>query len=79
LEFHHAIFRGPVDVRMGGGIDGTCNTQDSDFLMPNQASFDGGGPLTSPGDGFVAPSIQLTDVTGFESFPDDCSFLVGRF
>jgi hypothetical protein len=51
----------------------------SDFLMPSQASFDGGGPLTSPGDGFVAPSIQLTDVTGFESFPDDCSFLGGRF
>jgi hypothetical protein len=79
LEFHHAIFRGQVDVRLGGGIDGACSTEDSDFQMPDQASFNGGGPSVSPGDGFVAPSIQFTNITGFENFPDDCSFLGGRF
>ena len=79
LEFHHAIFRGQVDVRLGGGIDGACSTQDSEFQLPDQASFNGGFPAVSPGDGFVAPSIELTNITGFESFPDDCSFLGGRY
>jgi hypothetical protein len=79
LEFHHAIFRGAVDVKLGSGIDGACSTQDSEFLLPDQASFNGGSPSAFPGDGFVAPSIQLTHVTGFEFDPDDCSFLGGRF
>jgi len=79
LEFHHAIFRSQVDVRLGSGIDGACSTEDSDFQMPDQASFNGGAPSGFPGDGFVAPSIQFTNITGFENFPDDCSFLGGRF
>ena len=78
LEFHHAIFRGEVDVTMGNGIDGVCNTEDSDFLQPNQANFDGGQPNGFPGDGFVAPIIQLPHIINFEEFPDDCSFLGGR-
>jgi len=78
LEFHHAIFRGEVDVTMGNGIDGVCNTEDSDFLQPDQATFDGGPPNGFPGDGFVAPIIQLPHIINFEEFPDDCSFLGGR-
>jgi hypothetical protein len=78
LEFHHAIFRGEVDVKMGSGIDGVCNTEDSDFSQPNQATFDGGPPNGFPGDGFVAPIIQLPHIINFEDFPDDCSFLGGR-
>ena len=78
LEFHHAIFRGEVNVTMGNGIDGVCNTEDSDFLQPNQATFDGGPPNGFPGDGFVAPIIQLPHIVNFEEFPDDCSFLGGR-
>ncbi len=79
LEFHHAIFRDEVDVNLGGGIDGACSTEDSEFQMPDQASFNGGQPSSSPGDGFVAPSMEFTNITGFENFPDDCSFLGGRF
>jgi hypothetical protein len=78
LEFHHAIFRGAVDVRMGSGIDGVCNTEDSEFQRPDQAGFDGGAPSGFPGDGFVAPTIEFTHITNFEDFPDDCSFLGGR-
>jgi hypothetical protein len=79
LEFHNAIFHGPVDVRLGPGIDGACSTEDSEFQMPDQASFNGGFPSVSPGDGFVAASLEFTNITGFENFPDDCSFLGGRF
>ncbi len=79
FEFHHAIFRGEVDVRLGSGIDGACSTEDSEFQMPDQARFDGGEPNGFPGDGFVAPSLEFTNITGFENFPDDCSFLGGRF
>jgi hypothetical protein len=78
LEFHHAVFRDEVDVTMGNGIDGVCNTEDSDFLRPNQAIFDGGPPNGFPGDGFVAPIIQLPHIINFEEFPDDCSYLGGR-
>ncbi len=78
LEFHHAIFRGEMDVTMGDGIDGVCNTEDSDFLQANQATFDGGPPNGFPGDGFVAPIIQLPHIINFEEFPDDCSYLGGR-
>ena len=78
LEFHHAIFHGEVDVKLGSGIDGACSTQDSEFLMPDQANFDGGSPSGFPGDGFVAPTIGL-NITGIEFFPDDCTFLGGRF
>jgi hypothetical protein len=78
LEFHHAIFRGEVDVTMGNGIDGVCNTEDSEFLQPNQATFDGGPPTGFPGDGFVAPIIELPHIINFEDFPDDCSYLGGR-
>lgn len=78
LEFHHAMFRGEVNVTMGNGIDGVCNTEDSDFLQPNRATFDGGPPHGFPGDGFVAPIIQLPNIIDFEEFPDDCSFLGGR-
>ena len=78
LEFHHAIFRGEVNVTMGNGIDGVCNTEDSDFLQPNQAIFDGGPPNGFPGDGFVAPIIELPHIINFEDFPDDCSYLGGR-
>jgi hypothetical protein len=79
LEFHHTIFRSAVDVKLGSGIDGACNTEDSEFQMPDQARFNGGPPSGMPGDGFVAPSTQFTNITGFENFPDDCSFLGGRF
>lgn len=79
FEFHHTIFRGEVAVNLGSGIDGACNTEDSEFQMPKQASFHGGSPSGFPGDGFVAPSTQFTNVVGFENFPDDCSFLGGRF
>jgi hypothetical protein len=79
FEFHNATFRGEVDVRLGGGIDGACSTQDSEFLMPQLASFDGGGPSGFPGDGFVAAIISIPALTSFEFFPDDCSFLGGRF
>jgi hypothetical protein len=79
FEFHHAIFQGEVDVKLGSGIDGACSTEDSEFQMPDQASFNGGPPSGSPGDGFVAPSTEFTNITGFENFPDDCSFLGGRF
>jgi hypothetical protein len=79
LEFHHAIFQGQVDVKLGSGIDSACSTEDSEFLMPEQAVFNGGAPSGFPGDGFVAPSIEFTNLTGFENFPDDCSFLGGRF
>lgn len=78
LEFHHAIFHGEVDVELGSGIDGACSTQDSEFLMPDQANFNGGTPNAYPGDGFVAPTIGL-NITGIEFFPDDCTFLGGRF
>jgi hypothetical protein len=79
FEFHHTIFQGEVEVRLGSGIDSACNTEDSEIQIPDQASFDGGAPSGFPGDGFVAPSIELTNITGFENFPDDCSFLGGRF
>ena len=79
FEFHNATFRGEVDVRLGGGIDGACSTEDSEFLMPHLANFDGGGPSGFPGDGFVAHIISIPNPTGFEFFPDDCSFLGGRF
>jgi hypothetical protein len=78
LEFHHALFRGEVNVSMGSGIDGVCNTEDSEFQRPDQARFDGGPPGGFPGDGFVAPIIQLKNITNFEDFPDDCSYLGGR-
>jgi hypothetical protein len=78
LEFHHAVFRSDVDVRMGKGRDSVCNTEDSQFARPHRALFDGGAPKGFPGDGFVAPTIQLTGITGFEDFPDDCSWLGGR-
>jgi hypothetical protein len=78
LEFHNAIFRGAVDVKMGSGIDGVCSTEDSEFAAPNLAFFDGGLPNGFPGDGFVAPIIQLPHITNFEDFPDDCSYLGGR-
>src|SRR5262245_3261439 len=79
FEFHHATFRGEVDVRLGAGIDGACSTQDSEFQMPGQASFNGGAPSGFPGDGFVTSTVDITHVTGIEFFPDDCSFLGGRF
>jgi hypothetical protein len=79
FEFHHTIFHSEVDVSLGSGIDGACNTEDSEFLMPDQANFNGGAPHQFPGDGFVAPSIQFTNITDFETFPDDCSHLGGRF
>jgi hypothetical protein len=79
LEFHHAIFRDAIDVSLGSGSDGACDTEDSEIQQPDQAVFDGGDPSGTPGDGFVAPSIELTNIVGFENFPDDCSFLGGRF
>lgn len=78
LEFHHALFRGPVDVSMGNGVDGVCNTEDSEFQNFEAARFDGGPPTGFPGDGFVAPIIYFTHLTGFENFPDDCAYLGGR-
>jgi len=79
FEFHNVIFRGEVDVKLGSGIDGVCSTPGSEFLMPEQVIFHGGPPGGVPGDGFVVPTIQFANVTGFEDFPDDCSFLGGRF
>jgi hypothetical protein len=79
FEFHNATFHGEVDVVLGTGNDGACTTQDSEFVMPNLASFDGGGPSGFLGDGFVSPSLEFTALLGFEFFPDDCSFLGGRF
>jgi hypothetical protein len=79
LEFHNTIFRGEVDVKLGAGLDGACSTQNSEFLAPHLASFDGGAPDGFPGDGFVSPSIEFTALLNFEFFPDDCSFLGGRF
>ena len=78
LEFHNAVFRGALDVKMGSGIDGVCSTEDSEFLQPNLAFFDGGLPNGFPGDGFVAPILELPHMTNFEDFPDDCSYLGGR-
>ena len=75
LEFHHAVFRDAVDVTLGSGNDGACNTEDSEFQRLDQTAFNGG----DGDDGFVAPSIELTNIVGFEDFPDDCSFLGGRF
>lgn len=79
FEFHNTTFHGEVDVILGAGNDGACTTQDAEFVMPNLASFDGGGPSGFLGDGFVSPSLEFTALLGFEFFPDDCSFLGGRF
>ena len=79
LEFHHTIFSGEVDVDLGSGVDGACSTQDSEFLMPDQAVFNGGPPNNFPGDGFVAPSTEFPNIINFENFPDDCSHIGGRF
>ena len=79
LEFHHTIFSGEVEVNLGSGVDGACSTQDSEVLMPDQAVFNGGPPSGFPGDGFVAPSTEFPNIIDFENFPDDCSFLGGRF
>jgi len=79
LEFHNTIFSGEVDVDLGSGIDGACSTLDSEFLMPEQAIFNGGPPSGFPGDGFVAPSTEFTNIINFENFPDDCSHIGGRF
>lgn len=79
LEFHNAIFSGAVDVNLGSGTDAACSTEDSEFQLPEQAVFNGGPPSGFPGDGFVAPGTQFTNIINFENFPDDCSFLGGRF
>ena len=79
FEFHNTTFHGEVDVMLGTGNDGACTTQDAEFVMPKLASFDGGGPSGFLGDGFVSPSLEFTALLGFEFFPDDCSFLGGRF
>lgn len=79
LEFHHTIFSAEVDVKLGSGVDGACSTLDSEFLMPDQATFNGGPPSGFPGDGFVAPSTEFTNIINFENFPDDCSHIGGRF
>lgn len=79
LEFHHTIFSGEVHVDLGSGIDGACSTQDSEFLMPDQAVFNGGPPNEFPGDGFVSASTEFPNIINFENFPDDCSYLGGRF
>ncbi len=78
LEFHHALFRGAVNVSMGSGNDGVCNTEDSEFYRPSDAVFDGGPPTQLPGDGFVAPIIYFKNIVNFENFPDDCAYLGGR-
>ncbi len=65
-------------MSMGSGIDGVCNTEDSEFQRPEEARFDGGPPSEFPGDGFVAPIIYFTKIIGFENFPDDCAYLGGR-
>lgn len=77
VEFHNVLFRGVVDVHMGSGIDGVCNTADSHFRRPAEATFAGGPPSDFPGDGLVAPIIGI-NITGFEFFPDDCVYLGGR-
>lgn len=79
LEFHRTIFHGGVNVDLGSDVDGVCNTEDSQILMPEQAFFDGGAPSSFPGDGLVAPTIEFPNIINFEAFPDDCSFLGGRF
>ena len=79
LEFHNAIFSGEVDVRLGSGTDAACSTEDSEFQLPAQAVFNGGPPSGFPGDGFVAPSTEFTNIINFENFPDDCSHIGGRF
>lgn len=79
LEFHNAIFSGEVDVNLGSGTDAACSTEDSEFQLPAQAVFNGGPPSGFPGDGFVAPSIEFTNIINFENFPDDCSHIGGRF
>ena len=79
LEFHHTTFSAEVDVKLGSGVDGACSTLDSEFLMPDQATFNGGPPSGFPGDGFVAPSTEFTNIINFENFPDDCSHIGGRF
>ena len=79
FEFHNTKFYGEVDVTLGGGNDGACATNDSEFVMPQLASFDGGSPGGFPGDGFVSPSLEFTLLAGFEFYPDDCSYLGGRF
>jgi len=78
LEFHHALLRGAVDVSMGSGNDGVCNTEDSEFYRPSDAVFDGGPPTQLPGDGFVASIIYFKNIVNFENFPDDCAYLGGR-
>ena len=79
LEFHHTIFSAEVDVELGSEVDGACSTLDSEFLMPDQATFNGGPPSGFPGDEFVAPSTEFTNIINFENFPDDCSHIGGRF
>jgi len=77
FEFHNAIFRGEVDVRLGFGIDGACGFEDSEFQKPEMVRFDGGPPSGFPGDGIVNAGLEFT-IIDFEDFPDDCSFLGGR-
>jgi hypothetical protein len=77
FEFHNAIFRGEVDVRLGFGIDGACGFEDSEFQRPDLVRFDGGPPSGFPGDGIVNAGLEFT-IVNFEDFPDDCSFLGGR-
>ena len=79
LEFHNARFLGPVDIDLGNGADAACSTEDSEFQMPDQAVFNGGSPSGFPGDGFVAPSTEFTNIINFENFPADCSHIGGRF
>jgi hypothetical protein len=79
FEFHNTTFRRAVDVVLGGAIDGACSTQDSIFLRPDLVSFDGSGPTHFPGDGFVSPGFGFAALLGFEAYPDDCSYLGGRF
>ena len=78
LEFHHAIFRGEVNATMRSGIDGVCNTEDSDFLQPDQATFDGGPPMDFRATASLHQSYSSPTSLIFEEFPDDCSFLGGR-
>ena len=54
------------------GYDGT-QTPGRDQLLSLFLSW------AFPGDGFVAHIISIPNPTGFEFFPDDCSFLGGRF
>jgi len=77
FEFHNAIFRGEVDVRLGFGIDGACGFEDTEFQRPHLVRFDGGPPSGFPGDGIVNAGLEFT-IIDFEDFPDDCSFLGGR-